>query len=325
MKDHDASWKGLLKRKGVARALLKAVLPQWLASRIVGRPEILSESFVSDDLRESVADAVLRVQLADGDALMVFCVVEHKRSEEPFALVQVLRYMTAVYEQQTREARGRSLAPVVPVIIFNGPRAWKGPTRFSRLLSVDAPTLDFEVVLLDLARTEIDSLPTHPTLRGGLLSLKAAASPLEEIDEVLDAMMGALRGDPSTLRFVLGYLSAVAGREALPHVQRAAQRQKEEAQMQTIAEFLREQGFEKGVREGEKLGRKLGKALGKEMARAEAARLLATTLKRVLRARFGPVSRSTAERIDRATPAKLASWTERAAIAAKLGDVFAVP
>lgn len=116
---HDSTFRRLLKTKGVARTFVIERLPRWFAKRVVGDPEILSESYVDERHRRVFADVVLRVRLRGGGSLILYCLLEHKRVEERFALVQLLQYMTAIYEQQARSGV-RKLAPVVPIIVYNG-------------------------------------------------------------------------------------------------------------------------------------------------------------------------------------------------------------
>lgn len=226
MGPHDKAFKRLLKEKGVAEALLRERLPAALVRRFVGHPEHLSESFINEALHGHVADVVLRVELEGGEVTYVYCLIEHKRTAGRFVLVQVLGYMAALYAQLAKGHRAGPLPTVVPLVIYNGEAAWSGPVRFSKLL--DAPggvkrlTVDFEVGLLDVGAEPAAQLSSHPTLRGGLLALKAAATPLPKLEAVLREMMRTLSDDESTLRLFLRYLMSVSGRNALPSVERAA-------------------------------------------------------------------------------------------------------
>lgn len=204
-----------MKEKGVAEALLRERLPASLVGRFAGPPELLSESFVDDGLKGSVADLVLRVRLKGGRTACVYCLLEHKRTQEALLLVQVLRYVTAIYAQLARAGRGPPLPMVVPLIIYNGDAKWTGPRRFSELVDTSPQlkglTVDFGVVLVDVGAESARRLSSHKTLKGGLLGLKAAATPPERLEAVIAQMVGALADDPSTLKLFLRYLVGVAG------------------------------------------------------------------------------------------------------------------
>lgn len=304
-----------MKTKGVARSFVIERLPRWFAKRVVGDPEILSESYVDERHRRVFADVVLRVRLRGGGSLILYCLLEHKRVEERFALVQLLQYMTAIYEQQARSGV-ELLAPVVPIIVYNGKRAWQGPLRFRDLLVGEvsdalAPyVLDFEVILVDLGREPIESLSQNRMLRGGLLGLKAAAVPSARFDGVLREMLRSLAGEASTQRFFLSYLLKVVGPEVLSSIDRVAKELGEKT-MQTAEEYLIAKGFRRGRR----------------AARAERAAGLAEgirlSLSRALKVRFGRLPKTATTRIANASPKTLTSWVERAVTAEKLSEVFA--
>jgi hypothetical protein len=231
-------------------------------ARFAGPPEHLSESFIDDGLKDNVADLVLRVRLRGGATACVYCLLEHKRTQEALLLVQVLRYVTAIYAQLARLGGGPPLPMVAPLIIYNGDAKWTGPRRFSELVDVSPQlrrlTVDFGVVLVDVGAESARRLSSNQTLKGGLLGLKAAATPPERLETVITQMVGALADDDSTLKLFLRYLVGVAGREARPFVERAAENQKlgKERVMQTIADFYVSRGYRRGKREGLKAGLK---------------------------------------------------------------------
>lgn len=324
MGSHDKVFRRLMKEKGVAEALLRERLPRELVARFAGPPELLSESFVDAALRQHFADLVLRVRLKGGKRAIVYCVVEHKRTEGAFALVQVLRYVTALYAQLARTSR-RPLPAVVPMVIYNGERPWKGPRRFSDLLDaskqVKRLTVDFELVLVDVGRESASALSAHPTLRGGLLGLKAAATPVTHLQAVISQMLAALAHDESTLRLFLHYLMSVAGRDALPFVERAAKQQRDgkETTMQTISEFLESRGYRRGRRQGHRQGLEQGLERGREEGLEEGLRV---AIRRVLVKRFKRVTLSVEQKLEAADAATLTRWHDLAITAKSLKAVF---
>lgn len=164
MGPHDKAFRRLTKEKGVAEALLRERLSASLVARFAGPPEHLSESFIDDSLKDHVADIVLRVRLKGGAAACVYCLLEHKRTQEALLLVQVLRYITAIYAQFARSG-GPPLPMVVPLIIYNGDERWTGPRRFSELIDASPQlrqlTVDFGVVLVDVG-AESAGRPSSP-------------------------------------------------------------------------------------------------------------------------------------------------------------------
>ena len=318
---HDKAFRKLMKEEGVAEALLRERLPASLVARFAGPPTHLSESFVDGALKGSLADVVLGVPLLGGEEAWVLCLVEHKRTPGDLVLVQMLRYMASLYEELARKPRKGLLAAVVPLLIYNGDEAWAGPRRFSDLLDASPEVkrlcVDFEAVLLDVGAEPTGRLSSHPTLKGGLLGLKAAATPLSELEPVLREMVDALAEEQSTLRLFLQYLMTVVGRDALPLVARAAhtQEQGKEKAMQTIAEFLESKGYRRGRRQGLKRGLEQGLEQGLEALRV--------ATRRVLVKRFKKVPAETEEKIAEADAATLTRWLEASLDAKSLKQVFA--
>lgn len=176
-----------------------------------------------------------------------------------------------------------------------------------------ALTLDFGVVVVDLGAEPVGRLSRHRVLKGGLSALKAAATPLRELEGVLDVMLTAVRGDDSTLRLFLRYLVDVSGRRALPLVQRVAQRQEEgrEQTMQTIAEFLESKGFRKGLKKGIERGREEGR---------QAA--LRDAVRRILAARFRKIPAAVHMQLEQADNETLERWVSEAVTAKSLKSLL---
>lgn len=268
---HDKAFRRVMKGRGVAEALMRERLPVDLTRRISGPPTLLSESFIDSSMKGSFADAVLRVPL-NGTAAYVYCVVEHKRSEEKFVLVQVLRYLTALYVWLAT-TESETLPLVVPLIIHNAQTPWRGPRRFRELLRVKPAsvlaTIDFEVTVLDLTVEPIESLSSHAELKGGLLSLKAAATPTERLEPVIVSLLETLEGDPSAAHFFIRYLLQVLPSDALEVFERVVTdyRQQKEPQMQTIEEYLHSLARRRGDRRAVRLAKPLAKEMAEKMAR----------------------------------------------------------
>jgi predicted transposase YdaD len=302
---------------GVAEALVRERLPRALVRRMVGPPERLPESFIDESLRASVADLVLRCRLRGGRDAYVYCVIEHKRTSERFALLQVLRYLTMAYARLFKERRGARVLPnVVALLVYNGTARWRGPRRFTDLTrpppSLRRYSLDFEVVLLDVGAVPNARLSRHRTLRAGLLAFKASTVAPQRQPPFIRSVIAALRDDPSTFKTFLSYLGGVAGEDGLPLVEEAMKSQGQEDTMRTINQYLEELGRRKGLRAGLKKGL--------EQGREEALRL---AVGRVLRRRFKKIPATVDEKLAQADAAMLERWLDSAVEARSLRAVFA--
>ena len=325
MGPHDKAFRALMQEEGTAEALLRERLPPATVRRFAGPPEALPGSFVSETLRESVADLLLRVPLRGGEETFVYCLVEHKRTDAASVMLQLLRYLAQIYERLARTHRRRRLPPVVPLIVYNGEDGWRGPRRFSELVDLSPElrrvTLDFGVVLLDLGTEPIGRLSAHRTLNGGLLGLRVAAAKPSEQESLIHQTLEALAHDPSTLQLFLQYLVRVARRMALPVLRRAIEdeRSGKDQGMQTIAEYLESKGFRRGERRGLEKGLARGREEGREQGREEGLRL---ALRQVLTRRFKRVSAASEAKIVSADERTLQAWLGRALTARSLKQVF---
>lgn len=309
---HDKVFRNLMKQPGTAEALVRERLPRSLARRVSGAPVLLSESFVEASLRSSFADLIIKVPLRSRTHAWLYCIVEHKRSESPRALVQVLRYVSALYAWLDKAQPSGLLAPVLPLIIFNGERPWRGPTRFRALHGLKMG-LDFEVILVDLGVEPPARVSKHPMLKAGLLGLKAAATPREKLEPLLAELLTALRHEASTRSMLVHYLSNVLASDALPTLRQAVVTHGEkEPEMQTIAQYLEARGRRKGLREGLRKGTRQGKEDG-----------LRDALTRLLDRRFKRIPPAHADAIREADEATLNRWFDTALTAKSLRAVFA--
>jgi hypothetical protein len=208
--------------------------------------------------------------------------------------------VTALYAQLAKQGGGERLPVVVPMIIYNGDAPWQGPLRFSELLdgpaSLRAFVVDFKVVLVDVGAEPIETLSAHATLRGGLLGLKAAATPAAKLPAVLREMVLSLRGDESTRSLFLDYLLKVAGPEVLPSIERARREVDEENEMQTAAQFLDHRGYNRGMRHGLKKGLET------------ATEMIRGALRQALSGRFRRIPKAVQAQIDEADAKQLTAW-----------------
>lgn len=325
---HDKAFRRLLKAPGAAEALVRERLPKRLTRRMVGPPVLLSESFVDDSLKGSVADAVFRVPLEGAADAFVYCVVEHKSLPEPRALVQVLRYLSAVYAWLDDKTAHGALPLVIPLLVYSGHRPWSGARRFRELLQVTpslaALTLDFGVVMVDVAAEPLDALSRHPILKGGLLALRAATTPVPELEPVVDGMLHSL-SDESTLNFVLQYLLEVMASDGLAVLDKSVRKHEQKGpQMQTIAQYLDARGYRRGRRQGRAQGREEGRVRGHEEGRAQGREEgLRESLRMLLVKRFKRLAPKYEALLGAADFETLNRWFDAALSAKSVKDVFA--
>jgi len=306
-----------MREKGAAQALLRERLPRATVRRFEGPPVAVPETFVDQALRASVTDLLLRQRLRGGDEAFVYCLVEHKRTDAATVMPQLLRYLSAIYERLARTHRDGAIPPVVPIVVYNGVKRWRGPRRFSDVLDATPElkrlTVDFGVVLLDIGAEPLDRLSANRTLQGGLLGLRVAAAPPAKQAAVVVRAVEALGDDPSTVALFLRYFQTVAPRAAVKAMKRAMRQQTgKERTMQSIADYLESKGYRRGERKG--LAR--GLARGREET-------LRKVVHQVLLTRFKKVPPSAQAKLANADAATLEGWHQKALTCESVAAVFA--
>jgi predicted transposase YdaD len=321
---------------GILEALLRERLPSSLVARMAGPPRKVDAAFLDGDFKQRFADLVVEFPLEGGEVGVACCVLEHKRTADPWLLVQVLAYTSALYSRLARKAKGvgAKLPVVVGLVVYNGVRPWRASATFSSLVEHtpdEAPfVINFQVVVVDLRREADAVVARHPRLKAGLLALKAATvAPSRALARVRRSVE-VLRDEPaSTFELFLSYTPRVLGPQANALLRQAVTEvapEKEELMSlvgntwfdsgtkKGLAEGLK-QGLEKGLEQGLEKGRAQGRAQGREDG-------LRLALTRVLTRRFKKLPVAVRTRVADADAARLERWLDAAIDATSLTAVF---
>jgi predicted transposase/invertase (TIGR01784 family) len=326
---HDKVFRSMLQNRDVANALLRERLPPETVRQLSARPEVLSTTFLDRALKESITDVLLRVRLRGGRNAFVYCLIEHKRTGEADVMFQLLRYLGVIYERLRREFPMGRLPIVVPLVVYNGRRRWRGTRRFRELLRGPRDAvrfaLDFGVVLVDLGRESPARLSRNDVLRGGLTALKVASAPDSQRRALIEQAIASLSSDPSTLRQFLHYLGGVVHESDRSFVDRTIRKQLAgEKTMITMADVWIAQGYRRGRNRGLKKGLEKGLEKGREEGREEGrAEGLRQSIDQVLRSRFKKVSPDVQKKLASAPASRLPTLLSRAATARRISEVFA--
>ncbi len=156
-----------------------------------GIPSVEPGSFIDSQFRHCESDLLFSAAFGKpeeaGEEERLRCcfyfLLEHFSGPAPFAALQVLRYMTRIWERHLAEARAAGEAPVrlpvvVPVVVAQNDGSWEISPRFSDLLKIPEgfeevvrPYIpDFAVSLLQLAEIPYEAIAGTPS---GILALRA--------------------------------------------------------------------------------------------------------------------------------------------------------
>jgi predicted transposase YdaD len=326
---HDRFFKQTLSDLDLARTFLREHLPQEIASLLApGQPEVVSGSFVDEELRQHYSDVLFRVQLKSGSDAFAYVLVEHKSVPDPIARLQLLRYVVRVlinwYKQNGKQL---PLPAVVPLLAHQGPENWEISCEFADLFGVVPEALcpylpSFRHALVDLAGKDGWALSTEVRLRAYLKALKYGrrADLPERLDIVLAEARALCREDLNRIVTYFDRGPIPLSSEAFDKALQQVDPERKEEIMGWITQPYVEKAMAQGIAQGMAQGLAEGLAEGKAQGRAEGE---ANSLLRLLEKRFGAIPTHTKQRIFAADLASIQEWSDRAIDAPDVDSVLA--
>ena len=108
---------------------------------------------ISDSKRESDLLIKFKLKKKKPEKLYIFILLEFQSKAEPMML-RLLEYLGRIYKKQ--KAEGKTLYPVVPVVIYNGSGKWSEKNNFIEHFSLSSNELNkyipnFKYLLIDIA------------------------------------------------------------------------------------------------------------------------------------------------------------------------------
>ncbi len=311
---HDAYFKVVMGEARNANDLIRKHLPKDITSQFASDlPELVSGSFVDESLAVHLSDMLYRVKLKTGGDVFVYTLIEHKSSPDALAPLQLLRYMTRIWSDWTKENKGR-LPVIIPLVFYHGKRRWSVPTRFSMLFE-DVPEAlqssipDFLYELVDLGQIDDKDLSDDPRLSALLMPMKYIFTP-EIMLELTKTTDNLLRLEKMDFRLFLSYIlhaRSDIGRKEVDKILDLLPSPQQEDIMAGLAQEFKDDWYSKGIAEGEVKGKVEGKA---------------ELLIELLEERFGCISKDVKERIFNADADSIKDWSKNIFKVSTLDDVF---
>ena len=286
---HDRFFRETFSRRATLQEFVRLYLPREVVRGLDLRTLAPIEgSFVDPELRLHVADLVCRATLSSGKPAYLYLLFEHKSQPDHFVALQLLRYMTKLWDQELKQSPKLPLPTVLPLVFYHGRRRWTVATEFSALFECPdhlAPFMpSFRYELIDLSQYSDDQIRGGVGLQVRLLAMRHIFDP-----RPADSL-------PRILRLVATVARTSSGLRALEAVMRyfsASERVEERELHEALTTVFPDEGeklmvsmAEKYIQEGIKEGERRGSAA---TARED--------ILEVLEARFGGVPVSVAERI----------------------------
>ena len=310
---HDKLFKGVFSDPDNAAVYFATCLPPALVAALdLSRIEHVPGSWVDEALREHHSDLLFRIGLraaapaddcaaGEEDAtpgILLYVLFEHQSTVLPRMPLKILRYLTRVLDEWSREHLDENLPPVVPLVLYHGAEAWTAPLELEglyELSGLDEPARialrpylpQVRYLLEDVSATADEALGGRGIARLTLLVFKHGRS--EQLATLVfgwqeDFRTEVARGEPGlhNIRLVVEYLLVVSEVVNVDDLTEAL-RSMPEAQdiSKSTGRMLVEQGIEQGIEQGRK--EVALKLLAKGMPPVEVAEVTELPLEQVLR------------------------------------------
>jgi hypothetical protein len=316
--EHDESYRLLFSSPRMVEDLLRGFVAEpWVDELDFATLAPVETRLVSGRLRRREADLLWRVAWRGEPRrwLYVYLLLEFQSTVDRWMAVRMLGYVALLYQDLIRRGElteAGELPPVVPVVLYNGRRAWEAAREVADLiaagpaeLAAHRPRLGY--LLLDEGRLPAGALAAGGNLAAALFRLEWAPG-LEQMREEMVALAARLAGpgDGELRRAFAAWLGQVLlpARLAGAGVPERWEPPEDPTMLQeTVNKWVQElleEGRQEGRREGE-----------------------AAVLLRLLERRFPCLPKEVHERIEAAGTDQLLRWAERVLAARSLDEVFA--
>jgi predicted transposase YdaD len=139
MAEHDSGYKLLFSHPRMVEELLRGFVREpWVEDLDFRTLERVGESYTTDDLRERYSDVVWRLQwCGEGKGwFYVYLLLEFQSTPDPFMAIRLLGYVALLLAGLVRKGQATpatGLPTVLPLVVYNGKRAWKAPADLTSL------------------------------------------------------------------------------------------------------------------------------------------------------------------------------------------------
>jgi putative YhgA-like transposase len=199
---HDAGYKRLFSHPSLVEGLLRGFLQEdWIERLDFPTLEKVSNSFVSEDLRERHSDVVWRLRLRGGGEgwIYLYLLLEFQSTSDHFMALRLLTYVSLLLEEIVRKEKLGAedrLPAVLPLVLYNGSSPWHAPRGLRSLfapvpkeLQRYLPRLTYFV--LDERRLDLDRPELVQNRTAALFRIETTEAPeaLPALSEALDDLL----------------------------------------------------------------------------------------------------------------------------------------
>ena len=195
---HDKFFKETFGDVAVARDFLYHYLPPELMQQVdMESLEPQKDSFVNKDLEENFSDLLFKANFQDQEGYFYF-LFEHKSYPSKNIILQLLKYMTEIWEAKAQKENEWKLPLVIPLVMYHGKKRWNAPLRLKDMMQgntnipkeMENYIPDFEYLLFDFSHRSDEEILGEAMLRMYLMMIRAFSKTTEE--DILPTIRKAL-------------------------------------------------------------------------------------------------------------------------------------
>ena len=267
---HDRSTRWLFEDKEYVRDLVEILASELVARIDFSRLSLVNRNFISDTMREQVADMVFSVpfQTESGtDELLIYILVEHQSSDDPIMSYRMLSYMMQIWDAQRKGwetdkvPKGRwRFQPILPIVYYTGEKPWKSTLAFDAIMDIpDALTRfvpKFDTLFFSVNETEAADLKEIDHPLGWLLTvLQQENADIEDLISTLQEAVPHVKHLPKAIAYLILLIYYRRPPEEHEDLIRLVDQQADNMEVKkmakSMADVLREEGREQGREQGE--------------------------------------------------------------------------
>jgi predicted transposase YdaD len=268
---HDRLINQTLQQIDAARALLSQHLPSELAEHMEFQTLApVDTSFIDANLRRRFADRLFKVDVSpelvqrlsmEINYVYIFVLIDHKSTDEPHTLIQMLGYLVRVWENAL--ANNQPIVPILPWVIYNGVGPWRASRSLAELVPLPVEWQRYfpamELAILDVSRMDDSEMKGDPILQVALTLLKYGRRPdlefvLRFLFELLSVAIQPQRAKDvlDTIRVYVMSVNPVVGEDKMNDL--VSEFWPVQPEPGSVADQLIKQGEVRGEAKGEEKG-----------------------------------------------------------------------
>lgn len=261
---HNDLFKNIFGREDMVRDFVRYYMPAEISSDLdLDTLEVSSESYVSDELRESLSDIVVSVQLKNRDVAEIYILIEHKSGQDKWTKLQLLKYLNEKWQKIGKENK-INLPVIIPVVFYHGKKRWRRSLEFSDMFDLPGEHYrkyvpKFEHILHEVPVINKQQIKSTIALEVFHLILEYVFYPgkRDKIFESFELLFQGLSMEKAGELFYVFVKYLLSATDVSPEEvkERVKHLPRGEQTVRTTAEILRKEGYEKGVVFGEQQGK----------------------------------------------------------------------